>query len=48
MQNKLSMAVRVHTGFSAVSFFTPTKLLIGLNIKYKIVLSHKLLIISIY
>ena len=36
------LAVRVHAGCSAFPFYTPTKPLIRLNIKYKIVLSPKL------
>ena len=38
------MAVRVHTGYSAFPFYTPTKALIQLHIKYiyKIVLFPKL------
>ena len=41
------LAVRVHIGCSAFPFWTPTKPLMRLNIKFKIVLSPKLLIISI-
>ena len=36
------LAVHVHTGCSAFPFCTPTKPLMQLNIKYKIVLSPKL------
>ena len=41
-------AVHIHTGCSAFPFYTPTKPLIQLHIKYKSVMFPKLKIISIF